>query len=361
MSADEESEIFDYKALDAAKRVAIQAARATAGNAEQHGRRVVPWGWGESFFLLEEPDRYSVHVMEGLGTKGVLATADELGFGYGLIGRSTIGAIANDLIPSGGLPILISMFLAAGEKSLENTTDVERLMAGWREGCMIAGAVWGGGETMLHDRVLPEDTVIAGAAFGSIEPKSKVIKPQIQIGDRIILLHSSGLHDNGYTPARKLVEKLPQKYRTKMYGGDEYGVALLQPTRIYVPVMRALMEADVPIHYAVNITGHGWSKLMRAAEPFIYVIERLPPLHTVFQFIMETGQYSKRKMYRTYNMGAGFALIVPELWAERVVEIAGDLECPATDAGYIEKRGDEKRVVILPDSIELDASTFQVR
>lgn len=356
-----ESGAFDYQALDAFKNECLEAAGVTDTNALSHSCRVVSWSRGGSCFLYEEPDRFTAHVHEGVGTKGVVAMADEIGEGFWSIGLTGVASVANDMVVTGALPYSLAMCLMVGDDTfLTNQKKRRRLIAGWRKGCEEAGAVWGPGETQrLEGPVSPGHTIISGSAMGKIMPKARVIRPHIQQGDRIVLLYSRGLQDNGYTPARNIGERLPKRYRTKMYAGDEYGMALLQPSLIYVPVMRACLEAGIPIHYAAHITGHGWRKLMRAPGSFAYVIEYLPPPQTVFQFIKEMGGYTSKQMFGTFNMGAGFALYVPWNMAERVVALADGLEFGAMIAGYIE-HAKEKRVIIAPEGIEFDASTLEI-
>lgn len=351
---------IDYDAMDPFKRAAILASQATDRNAERMGYRAVGWSRGESCFLLEGARHYLAQVEEGLGTKNIIA--DMLGFGYGEIGQDAVAMIVNDMITVGALPLSLAMHLAVGDgKWFQDQVKVERLIAGWRHGCDLAGAVWGGGETpTLRDIVYPNGAVISGSAIGIIEPKSRAIQPRIQNGDRIVFLFSSGVHANGLTLARDISGHVDGGYAAKIDGTEEYGAALLQPTRIYAPVVEACLDHEIPIHYAVNITGHGWRKLMRAPQSFAYVVEHLPPLQPVFNFIMERGPVSKREMYGTYNMGAGFALYVPEGAAEATVILAEEKGVSSMAVGYIES-AKERRVVISPEGIEFEASTLQVR
>lgn len=350
----------DYGAMDPFKRAATRAAGKTNANANRLGYRVVKWSRGESCFLLESADHYLAHVEEGLGSKNVIA--DEIGWGYGRIGQDAVAMIVNDMITLGALPISLAMHLAVGNgKWFSDKRRVEDLIKGWRHGCDLAGAVWGGGETQtVRDIVYPEGSVISGSAIGIVDPKSRVIRPQIVQGDAIIFLTSTGVHANGVTLARDIAGKIKGGFDAQV-GNMTYGAALLAATPIYVPVIQRCLDAHVPIHYAVHITGHGWRKLMRATEPFVYVIEKLPKVLPIFDFIMAHGPVTKREMYATYNMGAGFALYVPSTSVARVIKIAGDLGFKAMMVGYIEKRGREKKVIIEPEGIEFEGSTLGVR
>jgi phosphoribosylformylglycinamidine cyclo-ligase len=225
----------------------------------------------------------------------------------------------------------------------------------------MARCTWSGGETpTLKGIVYPQTVLLSGSAVG-ICPKENVIEPRLRVGTAIILLASSGIHANGLTLARQIAEKLPDGYATLLSDGQPYGEALLEPTAIYVSVIEELMPKHVQIRYAVNITGHGWRKLMRAREPFVYVIEDIPEPQPVFQFIAEHGPVSQREMYGNYNMGAGFALYVDETDVQKVLEIAHHNHITAIRAGYVDQHGGDKKVIIRPLGLEYEASELQVR
>jgi len=203
--------------------------------------------------------------------------------------------------------------------------------------------------------------------MGIIEPKSLRIRGNIQDGDCIIFLLSSGIHANGLTLAREIAAKLPRGFMTLIEGPGggrlpfTYGEALLAPTTIYVPVIEDCQAAGVDIHYAVNITGHGWRKLMRRTEPFVYVIYKIPELQPVFRFIQAEGPVSDVEAYGNLNMGAGFALYVSKKDAEKVLQISKQNKIPAEIAGYIEKKDRQKKVIIEPKNITFEAKTLKVR
>jgi phosphoribosylformylglycinamidine cyclo-ligase len=270
--------------------------------------------------------------------------------------------IVNDMITLGALPISVAMHLAVGSSDwFQDLRRMEDLVAGWRHACELARCVWSGGETpTLKGIVYPQTILLSGSALG-IAPKEFIIKPRLEAGTVIMLLGSSGIHANGLTLARQIAEKLPDGYATLLSNGQPYGEALLEPTHIYVPVMDDLLRDGVLIRYAVNITGHGWRKLMRAREPFVYVIEDIPQPQPVFRFIAEHGPVSQREMYGNYNMGAGFALYVDEADVQKVIEVSSQHGMTATRAGYVDRHGDDKKVIIKPLNLEYDAAELQVR
>jgi len=356
----------DYEPLDRFKRLCQRAAQATAVAVDKLGLSEPPGIRGESAYLLETPDGYLAHVEEGLGTKNLVADAMFQGAGlraYHNIGIDTVAAIVNDMITVGALPVSVAMHAAAGDASWfekgERGTD---LAAGFAQGCLLAGAVWGGGETpVLLGIVEPDTAVLAGSAVGLIKPKTNRILGNVRAGDAIILLASSGIHANGITLCRTLAANLPNGYLSEMGDGRSFGAGLLEPTIIYVPFVRSLLEQGIVPHYAVHITGHGWRKLMRLPEAFVYRIQTPPFSSSLYRFLLREGKVSLREAYATFNMGAGFAVYVDPNQAEQCLNVAREAGLSAWNAGTVEKQGERKAVEILPHNITFEAETLQVR
>ncbi len=360
----------NYDAMDPFKRMAQLAARETAGNiARLNGGefREFEASRGESAYLIEAAHSYLAHVEEGLGTKNLVADAMYALTGhtyYDQIAQDCVAMIVNDMATLGALPLSVAMHLAVGVSDwFEDERRCRDLVEGWKKACNLARCTWGGGETpTLKGCVVPEAIVLSGSAMGIVKPKERLIMGEkIAHGDVIIFLDSSGIHANGLTLARKIAEKLPDGYMTKLKGGRTYGETLLDPTHIYVGFVEDCLNAGIDIHYAVNITGHGWRKLMRATQPFTYVVDTLPDPHVVFDFIAEQGPVELREMYGNYNMGAGFALYVSPKDAMKVMELGLDpqYDFHTVHAGHVEN-GD-KKVVIHPVGIEFAGDTLAVR
>ncbi|MDO8617290.1 MAG: AIR synthase-related protein [Candidatus Uhrbacteria bacterium] len=183
-------------------------------------------------------------------------------------------------------------------------------------------------------------------------------------GDVIVIFRSSGIHANGLTLARKIAGKLPRGYLTLLPFGHTYGEALLAPTKIYVRLIEMLQDRGISIRYAVNVTGHGWRKLMRAPAPWSYVIEQIPEPHPVFEFIRThnpdgTEPISDTDMYGNLNMGAGFAIYIRPQDVQKVLTAAAECGIEALQAGHVEKG--PKCVVIKPKNLIFNADTLQVR
>lgn len=355
----------DYAAMDPAKVNAQSVGRSTAHHLEHFGYKEVEWSRGESVYLMEGPDHYLGFVVEGLGTKNLVSDAmwPLLGkTGYDKAAQDAVAMIVNDMITLGVLPMVVGQYLGLGSSRwLKNESRSRDLALGWRDACDEAGAVYGPGETpTLRDVIYPTAADIAGASVGMIRPKDMLINPaNIRPGDIIITLAGSGIHANGLTLVRDLADLVP--YRETLSDGRMFGEAVLDPTPIYVPLIQALQDRSIVPHYAVNITGHGWRKLMRAQQPFVYRIEEVPAPQPIFHFIMERYGVDIKEMYGNYNMGAGFALIVDADDAEAVVNAAAGFGYKALIAGCVMQDGDRKAVEIAPLGLVFEEGTLAVR
>ncbi len=368
MSLSYESSGVNYDQLDAFKRACQRAARETAGALSAHGYSEPSSTRGESAYLIEAADHYLAHVEEGLGTKNLVADAVYAATGknfYREIAIDTVATIVNDLITCGALPISVAMHAAVGESAwFADAARMEALVKGWAEGCQQSRAVWGGGETPTLRGIVEKDAIVlAGSAIGKIAPKTLRITGEVNDGDAIIFLASSGVQTNGLSLCRLIATRLAQGYQTPIGHGDtrNYGEALLAPSVIYVDFVRRCQKAGLKLNYVSHVTGHGWRKLMRLDEPFVYEItdprEPLP----LFKFLMEAGPISVREAYATFNMGVGFAAYVAPAQVSAVLAAAQAGGYTAWQAGHVRKQGARKAVVIPSLGLEYDGSTLQVR
>jgi phosphoribosylformylglycinamidine cyclo-ligase len=322
---------------------------------------------GESAYLLETDTGYLAHVEEGLGTKNLVADAMLQLTGrsyYANIGIDTVATIVNDMITTGALPVSVAMHAGVGDAAwFENEQRATDLARGFAEGCKKAEAVWGGGETpALRGIVDPSTIVLAGSAVGQIRNKANRIAGDVLDRDAIVLLASTGVQTNGLTLCRQIAGKLPEGYLTKMGDGRTYGEALLDPSAIYCRFVAACQNHGVRLHYAAHVTGHGWRKLMRLEEPFVYRMTNLgTAVPEVFNFIHKNGPVDAREMYATFNMGAGFAAFVSQTDVPRTIALALQTGHRAWVGGTVEKMGARKAVVIEPLGVTFEAETLAVR
>jgi phosphoribosylformylglycinamidine cyclo-ligase len=223
---------------------------------------------------------------------------------------------------------------------------------------------WGGGETPALAGIVADGRIdLAASCTGIVSPKERLsLGERLGPGDAIVLLASSGIHANGLSLARKLVERLPDGYLTPIAeapGAPSYGEALLEPTVLYSPVTEALYRVGVVPHYAANITGHGWRKLLRHPASHTYRVHTLPDVPAVLSFIQHHARQDDREAYSTLNMGAGFALFVAGSDAERTVAVAESIGVRAWVAGVVHEG--PKRLLIEPLGIEFSDGDLQLR
>jgi len=369
-SLDYKTSGVDYAPLDAFKRACQQAAGTTRHVLSTTGYREVLGIRGESAFLLEADDHFLAHVEEGLGTKNLVADAVARATGrcyYRAIGIDTVATMVNDLITCGARPVSIAMHAAVGDGAWFNDEHRAReLAAGFAQGCIDSGAVWGGGETpALKGLISPETIVLAGSAVGTIQPKSRLVQADIKDGDAIVFLSSSGVHTNGLTLCRAIADKLPDGFQTPVTTTESFGELLLKPSVIYAQFVQQVLDAKLRARYFVHMTGHGWRKLMRPESPWVFRIDRhtapgesVPPL---FEFIIKHGPVARREAYATFNMGVGWAVYLDPDDAEMCVRIAQSLGHQAWVAGRVMRENDRRAVEIPGEQIVFEADTLSVR
>lgn len=355
----------DYTKMDPVKVLAQLKAKGTAKQLHNFGMQEVAASRGESAYVWEEPGAYRSLVIEGLGTKNLIADAVRKFTGkthYDQIAQDAIAMIVNDLIVVGAMPQVVNAYFAIGDSAwMDDRERASDLVNGWAKACRAIGATWGGGETPTLKGVIEPATIdIGGSAIGIVKPKKHlVLGDKLTHGDAVVLIGSSGVHANGISLIRKMVESLPRGYNTKLKDGRRFGEVLLTPSYLYVGLVRDILESNVPVHYMVNITGHGWRKLMRATKKFSYLLDTVPKPQPEFEFIQNKLSIDASEMYASYNMGAGFAIYVPKKHAENVIAIAKKHRFKAWVAGRIETG--PKQVVIEPLGITFGGDSMEVR
>ncbi len=331
----------DYDALDAGKRGALSEAMATSSLLQAHRGRALDASRGEPAFVFELAGQAFAFVVEGLGTKSVVArqVEEEVGVSaFDNIAYDAVAAIVNDLCCVGAQPLVVNAYFATGSSDWYGRRDRHlALLAGWREACEHAGATWGGGESpSLPELVHAPDIELAGSAVGLVSGgRGPILGEDLTAGDEIVLVDSNGLHANGSSLARMIAGRLEQGYRTPLPSGRPFGEALLDRSAIYVGLVKALLARDVEVHYLSHITGHGLLKLMRPRRELSYQITSLPDVPEVLAFLVEQAQMSPSAAYSTFNMGCGFAVYCAAGSGRRVVAIASELGLRAHVAGAV--------------------------
>jgi phosphoribosylformylglycinamidine cyclo-ligase len=366
----------NYDLIDPLKIHAQQAAAQTGRQLQRHGMQEVTASRGESAYVVDAGPFYIASIVECLGSKAMvadtMATLTGRSF-YDAIAQDTIAMAINDLITVGATPLVVQAYWAAGGSEwFKDAARSKALVDGWQRACEACGVAWGGGETPALAGIVEAGRIdLAAGCTGIVRPKSRLtLGDQLQAGDAVVLLASSGIHANGLSLARALADRLPQGYLTPMpmpsAAGKAnpsvtltYGDALLAPTLLYAPVTEALAAAGITPRYAANITGHGWRKLMRHSSPFTYRFHTLPPVPAVLRFIQHETSMSDADAYGTLNMGAGFALYLAAADAPKAVAVAQACGIDAWVAGHVE--AGPKQVVIEPLNVTFGSDSMHLR
>lgn len=355
----------DYDTKDPSKKLAQMAARTTGKNLNKVGFSEIAETRGESAYVWGQGNILMAAVVEGLGTKNLVADEMRKVTGrtdYNVIGHDTVATIINDLVTVGAKPLVVHAYWAIEDNSwLQDQTRMRDFIRGWKGACDLSEAVWGGGETPTLKGIVEKKTVdLGGAAVGIISPKSRLItEKKLRAGDRILLLKSNGINCNGLSLARAVAKRLPKGYATLLSNGKYFGEAILTKTNIYAKLIQNLLDSKIDIHYISNITGHGLRKIMRSRKDYTYIIEKIIKPQEVFLFIQSKASLPDDEMYQTFNMGMDFALFLPEkdiAQAQRIVKKEG-FSC--LDAGYVEKG--ERQVFIKPKNLVFKGKTLDLR
>ncbi len=270
--------------------------------------------------LVDLPKKYTHPVLvsgtDGVGTKLKLAFATGI---HDTIGIDLVAMSVNDILVQGAEPLFFLDYFVCERLNVDVAADV---IKGIAAGCELAGCALIGGETAEHPDAFPVGEYdLAGFAVGVVE-KSKALDGRgVAPGDVMIGLASSGPHSNGYSLIRKVVSTFGADLAAvapKVHPSLPLGQALLTPTRIYVKPVLALMAA-LPVKAAAHITGGGITENAHRMFPenVVGVVDEkswtLPP---VFQWLMDAGGIARDEMWRTFNCGVGFVVVVSSEHAE---------------------------------------------
>jgi len=275
--------------------------------------------------LFELPlDRYQNPVLvsgtDGVGTKLKLAITAQK---HDTIGIDLVAMCVNDIITLGAEPLFFLDYYATGKLELD---IAEQVIAGIAKGCELSGAALSGGETAeMPDMYATGEYDLAGFCVGVVE-KSKIIDgSQVQAGDALIGIASSGIHSNGYSLVRKIVERSQISLNSDFQGKSLRDV-LLEPTRIYVKSLLKLIDY-VPVHALAHITGGGLLDNVPRVLPQGLCAEintqswQYPP---IFKWLQENGNVEESEMYRTFNCGVGMVVCVPQNHLNSALKCLGD-------------------------------------
>lgn len=355
----------DYSTKDPIKILAQKSASDTAKNLLTNNFSEIKETRGESAYVWKQGDIYMASVIEGLGTKNVIADEMRKVTGktyYDIVAHDTVATIINDLVSVGATPLVLHAYWAIeNNKWLADEQRMKDFISGWKKACDISGVSWGGGETPTLRGIMKKNQVeLGGSAVGIITHKRRlVVGSKLVDGDQIIVIKSNGMNANGASLLRQLAKNLPQGYESKLPSGKMLGEAILSRSNIYAKLVKSLLDANIDVHYLSNITGHGLRKIMRANREFTYVIEKIIEPPELFGYIQKEAKMSDADAYGTFNMGMDYAVFTPPKHVMKSLKIIQDNGFTALHAGYI-KKGD-KKVIIKPRNITFESNSLGVR
>jgi phosphoribosylformylglycinamidine cyclo-ligase len=346
----------DYAALDAGKRLALNSALATSGFMAKRGGTALDESRGEPAFVFELGGQTLALVLEGLGTKSVIArmvAEQQHANRFRDVAYDAVAAIINDLCCVGARPLVVNAYFATGRPDWCSHEDwYEALVGGWFAACADAGCTWGGGESpALPGLLAVADIELAGSAIGVVPGgRAPLLGRDLAPGNEIVLIASNGLHANGASLARAIASELDAGFATTLPSGESFGEALLKPSYLYSELVESVLDAGIEVTYLSHITGHGLLKLMRPARELTYRVTDLLRVPEVLAFMVERAGMSDDAAYSTFNMGCGFAIYCGEGAGAAVVESARSKGLDAIVAGTVERGA--KRVILEPLDVE---------
>jgi len=249
---------------------------------------------------------------DGVGTK--LLLAEELGK-WDTVGIDCVAMNVNDLICVGAEPLAFVDYIATPKAEPGLWAELGK---GLDEGCRQANCTLIGGETSIMPEVV-KSLDLSGTAMGYVKKERVVTGQAVAPGDALIGLAASGVHSNGYTLVRKAVKAAGRKWG-EPFGGTTLGLECLRPTHIYVRSVMRLMASGCEVHGMANVTGGGLRNLVRWRKDRRIVIDDPLPVPPIFGAMQEWGGIEPREMWRTFNMGMGFAVAVPEASVDAAME-----------------------------------------
>lgn len=271
----------------------------------------------EKFKDMEKPTLVSG--TDGVGTKLKLAFLLDK---HNTIGIDCVAMCVNDIACAGGEPLFFLDYIACGKNFPEKIAEI---VSGVADGCIQSDAALIGGETAEMPGFYPEDEYdLAGFAVGVVDEKDIITGADLQAGDVLIGMASSGVHSNGFSLVRKIFKMEKETLNTYHEElGKTLGEALLAPTKIYVKALRAVKEAGVRIKACSHITGGGFYENVPRMLPegkHAVIEKNSYEVPAIFKMMAREGQVEEKMMYNTYNMGIGMVLGVNAADVEKTME-----------------------------------------
>ena len=307
-------------------------------------------GLGSFGGLFELPTGYKEPVLvsgtDSVGSKVQIAFEMDI---HNTVGIDCVAMCVNDIICMGAKPLFFLDYIGIGGL---DPHKAEMLVEGVSKGCLMSGCALIGGETCeMPDIYKPGEYDLVGFAVGIVEKSRVITGKEINEGDIIIGVASSGVHSNGFTLVRKLVELNGIAYDQHITElGATLGETLLTPTKLYVKMVEEL-TANFKIKGMANITGGGWVEnipRMFASDGWKMCLEKdKAPIPPIFKLIQEWGNVEEIEMYSTFNMGVGFTMCVDTDDADSVITAINNAGEQAYRIGIVQARKEGEKDIII--------------
>ncbi len=357
----------DYTQLEPFKEAMIAAGKKTITFPNKRGVYInqdVLHSHGGIFEYRGKEDHMWCQTQEGLGNKNWIAEWMYLYEGkgktyYDNIARDTALMAVNDCIAQGAMPAVFTDEVAIGDSSwYSDKKRSQDLADGFVSICKEVGMALPAGESAeLRYLLKPQEPVsiapsLSGTVTGIIAPKSRLITgKKLGVGDHIIGVTSSGIHANGISLVIKKALELPEKFLTKLPNGKTIGEDVLIPTRSYVALIEALLEAEIDIHALLPGTGDGVGKLAFDKRPFTYRISEWGKVPELFRYFREIINLQLVDCLKTFNWGMGYYIFAPKSEVEKIISIGTKAGFELLDIGAVMEG--ERKVIFEPENITL--------
>ena len=306
---------------------------------ESTSRPEVLGGLGGFGGYFQMPAGYQQPVLvsgtDGVGTK--LKIARELNR-HDTVGIDLVAMCVNDILTSGAEPLFFLDYLATGKL---NSQQLSEVVKGIAHGCLLSGCALLGGETAeMPGFYQSGEYDLAGFCVGVVEKSKLLDGSRVQVGDVAIGLASAGVHSNGFSLVRKIIEAGNYAWSDtpEVLEGKSLGAELITPTQIYVKPILEFLATDIEIHSMAHITGGGLPENLPRCLNSTQSIEvqrdrwKIP---AIFNWLAEAGKVSSEAMFNTFNMGIGFVLILPQDRAEAALNWFESQNITASQIGRV--------------------------
>jgi len=343
-------EKWTYEKAGVSVQAGYDAVRRMKAHAERTKIPGVLEGLGSFGGLFELPGGYNRPVLvsgtDSVGSKVQIAFEIDR---HNTIGIDCVAMCVNDIICMGAKPLYFLDYIGIGGL---DPIKAELIVEGVSDGCVQSGCALIGGETCeMPDIYKPGEYDLVGFAVGVVEKDNIISGNDIDIGDVLIGIESSGLHSNGFTLVRKLIEAQKLSYEQHIDElGKTLGAELLTPTKLYVKLVDNLLGKH-KIKGMANITGGGWieniPRMLASDDKKICVSKDKSPVPEIFNLIQKWGNIDEAEMYGTFNMGIGFVICVSSSDANAVLETIEEFGEKAYAIGQIEKRSNGENEIVI--------------